>query len=136
VIIREEIELDMDEFVVMPNHIHGIVVINPQDSADVGDLMNEKSAWVDGRGTGDRPVARTNAGRPIGPAKKSLGAFVAGYKSSVTTQINALRGTPGQPVWLRNYYEHIICTEKEYNNIVNYIHDNPQNWKTDNENNH
>jgi hypothetical protein len=76
-VIRHEIELDMDEFVVMPNHIHGIVWIN------------------DDRGRGDRPVAPT---KPVGPPPKSIGAFVAGLKSSVTKRINVLRNTPGASV--------------------------------------
>lgn len=82
--IRHEIELNMDEFVVMPNHIHGIVIIN------------------DDQGRGDRPVAPT---KPIGPPPKSIGAFVAGYKSAVTKRINILRNTPGVAVWQRNYYD-------------------------------
>lgn len=113
--IRKEIELDLDEFVVMPNHIHGIVYIN-------GD-----GGW------GDRPVAPT---KPIGPAPKSIGSFVGGFKSSVTKRINALRYTPGAPIWQRNYYEHIINSEKDYENIVNYIDSNPLQWELDKENDH
>ena len=111
--IRHEIELNMDEFVVMPNHIHGIVIIN------------------DDHGRGDRPVAPT---KPIGPPPKSIGAFVAGYKSAVTKRINILRNTPGVAVWQRNYYEHIINSDGDYNNIVNYISSNPANWEADAEN--
>ncbi|MBA3074352.1 MAG: transposase [Anaerolineae bacterium] len=111
--IRHEIELVMDEFVVMPNHIHGIIWIN------------------DDRGRGDRPVART---KPVGPPPKSIGAFVAGFKSSATKRINALRNTPGASLWQRNYYEHIINSEHDYDNIVNYIFLNPINWEIDSEN--
>lgn len=111
--IRHEIELDMDEFVVMPNHIHGIVYIN------------------DDRGRGDRPVAPT---KPVGPPPKSIGAFVAGLKSSTTKRINALRNTPGASLWQRNYYEQIINSEKDYDNIVNYIYYNPLKWEIDSEN--
>jgi len=104
--IRFEIELD--EFVVMPNHFHGIVVI---------------------QGRGDRPVAPTEH-RP-GPQPRSIGALVAGFKSAVTKNINEIRTTPGLPVWQRNYYEHIIRDEKSYLRIAEYIVNNPLNWQQD-----
>jgi REP element-mobilizing transposase RayT len=114
--LRPNVEILEDEFVVMPNHVHGIV-------------------WIedDGRGRGDRPVAPT---KPIGPTPKSIGSFVGGFKSSVTKRINALRYTPGAPIWQRNYYEHIINSEKDYENIVNYIDSNPLQWELDKENDH
>ena len=61
------------------------------------------------------------------------------FKSTVTKQINVLRGTPGKPVWQRNYFERVIRDEDELNRIREYIiynpikwaddEDNPQNWK-------
>jgi putative transposase len=104
--IRFEIELD--EFVVMPNHFHGIIVIH---------------------GRGDRPVAPTKH-RP-GPQPKSIGALVAGFKSAVTKRINQIRKTPGIPVWQRNYYDHIIRVENELNCICEYIRYNPMRWEED-----
>jgi hypothetical protein len=83
--IRNEIELDA--FVIMPNHIHGIIVINRR---------------------GDRPVAPTTGTIPSGPKPKSVGSFVGGFKPMVTKRINLSRNTPGNPVWQRNYYEHVI----------------------------
>jgi len=97
--IRAEIVLFSDEFVVMPNHLHGIVWIVEADNA-VG-------------ATGRSPLQKRPLSPPRGPAPRSLGAFVAGFKSIVTKRINALRGTPGARVWQRNYYEHIIRTEKK-----------------------
>jgi putative transposase len=96
--IRNEIALDA--FIVMPNHLHGIVTIRSV------------------RATGWSPS-------PSGPFKRSLGAFVAGFKSAVTTRINQLRGTPGLAVWQRNYYEHIIRNEESLNRIREYIVSNP-----------
>ena len=97
--IRQEVELDA--FVAMPNHIHGIVMV----TIDVG-------------ATGRSPF-------PSGPSKRSLGAFVGGFKSAVTTRINQLRGTPGVRIWQRNYYEHMIRDEESLNRIREYIADNP-----------
>ena len=86
----------------MPNHIHGVLIMT---NHNVG-------------ATGRSPF-------PSGPSKRSLGAFVGGFKSAVTTRINQLRGTPGVPVWQRNYYEHIIRDEESLNRIREYIADNP-----------
>jgi putative transposase len=111
--IRQEIYLD--EFIVMPNHLHGIVLIQQ----------------------GDPPVAPTQKNpmtKPRGPEKKSLGSFVAGYKSSVAIKINRFRNTPGDKIWQRNYYEHIIRNDNSLNMIRNYIISNPMQWELDREN--
>jgi REP element-mobilizing transposase RayT len=113
--IREEIALFTGEMVVMPNHIHGIV-------------------WITGRG--DRPVAPTSDTRsyPHGPAPRSLSAFVAGFKSSVTKRINMKRGTPGERLWQRNYHDHIIRDEDDLYRVREYIELNPARWAEDEEN--
>ncbi len=118
--IRKEIELH--EYIVMPNHIHGIVEI------------------TDGRGDvyyrrGDRPVAPTTTLiAPMvksGPKQNSIGSLIAGYKSSVTKQINILRGKPGVSIWQRNYYEQIIRNKRSYYQISEYIKSNPGKWQND-----
>jgi putative transposase len=120
--IRHEIELG--EFIIMPNHFHAIVHILDTDTENITGDSN-------GIGRGDRPVAPTTRPR-LTP--KSLGALVAGFKSSTTTLINEYRNTPGIPVWQRNYYEHIICSDNEYLRIDAYISCNPENWPSDPEN--
>jgi REP element-mobilizing transposase RayT len=105
------LEITIDEFVVMPNHFHGIVLIN---------------------GKGDQPVAPTE--ERSGPKPKSIGAFIAGFKSSVTKRINVIRQTPFVPVWQRNYYEHIIRNENDMKKIREYIQNNPCNWSDDEDN--
>jgi REP-associated tyrosine transposase len=107
--IRNEIELDA--FVVMPNHVHGIIVI----------------AEVLERATSRSPLHS-------GPTKRSLSAFVGGFKSAVTKRIGELRGQPGTPVWQRNHFEHVIRNEKSLQGIRQYIVDNPARWEFDREN--
>jgi putative transposase len=114
--IRSEIELD--EFVVMPNHFHGIVFLRR------GDRPIARN--------GDQPVAPT--GQQRGPQSRSLGALMAGYKSAVTKRINEIRMMPGVPVWQRDYYEHVIRNDVELNGIREYIINNPLNWALDKEN--
>jgi putative transposase len=118
-VLRSNIELGA--FVVMPNHIHAIIHI-------LEEVDFVQPAIPSSPRRGDRPVAPTNA---RGPSPRSVGAIMAGFKSVVTTRINTLRQTPGMPVWQRNYYEHIISTEKEYLTIEAYIENNPANWMKD-----
>jgi putative transposase len=122
-------EIDLHEFVVMPNHMHGIVGIRCDANDDCrGD---RPVAPTDNPVTRTMPVARANDARPCGPAPKSIGSFIAGYKSSVTKKINVMRNTPGVPVWQRNYYEHIIRDEESCERIAEYIISNPVNWRED-----
>jgi REP element-mobilizing transposase RayT len=115
------VEIEMDVFVVMPNHLHGIVIIQRDETR-----------------RGDRPVAPTaDATKPpvnhmtSGPRPGSIGSFVAGYKSAVTRRINHLYDTPGRKIWQRNYYERIIRNQNELKRIREYIINNPQQWEFD-----
>jgi REP element-mobilizing transposase RayT len=116
-LIRPEIVLD--GFIIMPNHLHGIIFITNVVGAD----GVESSVGAHGRAPQQRPLLY----RPA----KSLGSFVAGYKSIVTKRINILRTTPGMPVWQRNYYEHTIRNDQEMNRIRDYIRNNPLRWTMD-----
>lgn len=108
--MRREIELDT--FVVMPNHIHGIVTI-----------------------VGAQGLAPLQHGHPpLQRRPRSLSTFVTGFKSAVTRRINDLRGTPYTPVWQRNYYEHVIRNEDDLDEIREYIVHNPLKWDLDSEN--
>jgi hypothetical protein len=60
---------------------------------------------------------------------KSLGAFIAGFKSSVTSR--ARRELQMSAIWQRNYFEHIIRSDKEYGKTWEYIENNPQRWESD-----
>ena len=138
--IRREIVLFSDEFVVMPNHIHGIVRIVESPNAHVGATGPTAGATDATVGATDATAGATDAtvgatGRsPLqGPAKRSLASFVAGFKSAVTKRINDRRGTPGATVWQRNYYEHIIRHAESLNRIRAYILDNPLQWHLDHE---
>ena len=116
-------EITMDCFIVMPNHIHGIVIIDRRGDRPVAPTNTGAPS-----GTGDRPGAPTG---PTGSKPKSLGAFVAGYKSSVTKKINMMRKMPGVKVWQRNYHDHIIRNQEAYQRISAYIINNPSKWKDD-----
>jgi len=89
--------IELDEFVVMPNHTHGIIVIKPA------------------------PTVKQHG----------LPEIIRAFKTFSSKQINLIRSTTGIPVWQRNYYEHIICSEPELNKVREYIVSNPLNWETD-----
>ena len=119
----------LDEWVLMPNHLHGILVI-----AESALPRGNPSAPVDNPGVPDaRPGSQPDR-RPIGPVPGSLGAIVGNYKSLVTRRVNNLRGTPGAPLWQRGFYDRIIRNERELNAIRPYIRDNPARWAEDRDN--
>ena len=104
----------MDKYIVMPNHFHGIIIIN-----------------TNCRGTLQRAPTKEQFGRPI---SNSIPTIIRLFKSTTTKQINQIRNTPGIPLWQRNYYEHIIRNEKALENIRRYIEVNPLLWVFDTEN--
>jgi len=126
--IRREIRLYPEEFVVMPNHIHGIVWI--ENDQPIG------ANGINVDGTDDMNVCVGANGRsPLQHPQmkpRSLGSFIAGFKSSVTKRVRDELNTTG--IWQRNYYEHIIRNEKELDAICRYIEANPLNWSEDEEN--
>ncbi|NQU66398.1 MAG: transposase [Candidatus Marinimicrobia bacterium] len=106
----------LDAFVVMPNHLHGIIVID--------------DCW----GTEHRAptVLHSPTIEQFGKStSNSIPTIIRGFKSAVTTQINAMRHSPGTKLWQRNYYEHIIRTERELQRIQQYIVENPLKWEND-----
>ena len=109
--MRPNVRLDV--FVIMPNHMHGIIEINEID---------------DCRGTMHRAPTVEQFGKPT---LNTIPTIIRGYKSSVTKQINILRNQPGVPVWQRNYYEHIIRDEKSCYQIWEYVQTNPLKWQDD-----
>jgi putative transposase len=117
-IVREEIELDA--FVIMPNHLHGIISIhsrrgNPLDRPAYRSITNRTFQRND-------PVLKSN----------TIGAIVGQFKSNATKKIHEFV-YPGF-FWQRNYYEHIIRNESELQQIKNYILANPDNWIEDQDN--
>ncbi|MEW6262355.1 MAG: transposase [Thermodesulfobacteriota bacterium] len=110
--LRPSVELDV--FVVMPNHFHGILLLT-----------------VDGRGTARRAPTPEQFGKPV---IGSLPTIIRSFKSATTKRINECRNTPGLSVWQRNYYEHVIREEDSLNRIRQYIQDNPARWMYDREN--
>ena len=111
----------MTPFVIMPNHYHAIIVLNGRDSVNGRD-------HITGR---DHRKGRGDPAPTVGNAVPTLGNVVGFFKYQTSKRINLLRQTPGQKLWQRNYYEHVIRDETDYNRICKYIENNPLKWESD-----
>jgi len=113
--IRNEIELDA--FVVMPNHVHGIIAIHAVGVIHVGVIH-------------ELPLRNDTKHR-----RTMLIPKIVGYvKMNTAKRINDMRNIPGAKLWQRNYYEHVIRDEDDLNRIRQYILDNPARWAKDENN--
>jgi REP element-mobilizing transposase RayT len=190
--------VQLDAFVVMPNHVHGIIIITdhaggigagfkparttmgPGSAGGAGSTTGPGSAAGSGFAAGPGstmgsgfaagPGSTMGSGFAAGPGSTMGSGFAAGpgptagsgavgagsepaptepgptrssyglpeiirqFKTFSAPRINELRGTPGTPVWQRNYYEHIIRNESSLNRIRQYIAENPARWDADQEN--
>jgi len=102
--------VELGEWVIMPNHIHGIISINVE-------------------ATHASPLPRISKG----PAPGSIGAIIGSFKSAVTKRVHQNSKNTNNNLWQRNYYEHIIRNERDYQAIYDYIIANPLNWEKDEE---
>lgn len=100
------------EFIIMPNHLHGIILIYSSSGID-------------------------RATQRVAPTKLlsgSLGSIVGQFKSVTAKRINALRGTAGCSFWQRSFYDHVIRNESDHDRVCEYIINNPLQWSLDEEN--
>lgn len=132
-------DVALDAFVAMPNHIHGIILIRAPATA-VGAI--HESPLLPSGPTRESPQHPSPPQTPAssGPARIAdrrrmlLSKIIGRFKMLSAKQINILRETPGEPVWQRNYYEHIIRNDESLNHIRQYILDNPARWAGDRDN--
>jgi len=128
--LRRIVELFDEEFVVMPDHVHGIIWIHDSNvGTERRSALLEKSTRVEQRSTPTKKMDSQWALTNKPPIPSSLGVIVRAYKSSVAYRINQVRNTPGKPVWQRNYYEHVIRDDDDMEAIHTYIDGNPACWE-------
>jgi len=108
----------LDEYIFMPNHVHGIIVLSDEvGHADTDKTSSARQLECFGR-----------------PRSDSVPTIVRLFKSATTKRLNERRGTAAGAVWQRNYYEHIIRDAESLNRIRQYILENPLHWAEDSEN--
>lgn len=119
--------VELSSFVIMPNHVHGILILRP--TTIPRGIVSDAVASETGRGTIYRAPTEQFGTPRIG----TIPTIVRTYKAAVT---RALGRSPGkrQPVWQRNYYEHVIRDEADWDRLRRYIDANPMNWGMDEEN--
>jgi putative transposase len=150
--------IELDAFVVMPNHVHGIIVITDSAGNCNPNRNNNRNsncrgeAFVPGCNNTPPQFSSTNADAPYvatasltpfpgcnntppprGTQSGSIGAILQNFKSVATRRVNRITRNLGT-LWQRNYYEEIIRNEKAYENIRRYIVENPLSWDEDEEN--
>jgi putative transposase len=120
----------LDEYVVIPNHIYGIIVL-----LDYGrnNQLNDPVRLANKNKVGTRYAVSLHEqfGKPV---KESLSTTIRLFKSVVTKRINDVNGIPGVSIWQPKFYDHIIRNEKELNVIRDYIANNPIRWTYDEDN--
>ncbi len=114
-------QVTLDEFVVMPNHVHGIITVGANNHLPQHYLPLPSD---------ETPIQSNEPPRPLQHGtSRAIGSMVRGFKIGVTRWFRA--NTDIHAVWQRNYYEHIIRNEDAYLKIAEYIQTNPQRWETD-----
>ena len=104
----------LGEFEVMPNHIHGLVIVHSEtDRSDSSAVLTEY------------------AQRSATLQSRSLGAIVGHFKAAVSRRARTLGLDCNGPIWQRNYYDHIVRNEKSLNEIRQNILQNPAKWEDD-----
>ena len=123
------LHVQLDIFVVMPNHAHGVILMVDHDALQVrtGAILTTGKGSNPAVGAGFKPA-------PTKSKRHALPEIVRAFKTFSSRRINLLRGTVGTYVWQRGYYDRIIRTEAEFNRIKDYILGNPRNWDMDSEN--
>ncbi len=112
------IETTLDEFVVMPNHLHGIIQIGEMAESQAQGSMSEGGP----------------AGRKFVSPSGGLGAIVRGFKGVATSRAVNSGLSPRASLWQRGYYEHVIRSERALAQVRDYVRFNPAKWEADRDN--
>lgn len=132
----------LDKFIVMPNHVHGLIFIdNRMNGVKRDDIKNKFDVINTPVETGLKPVSTIN-GNTIKnnqcnnqyPKRYSLSEIIRGFKTFTAREINKMQNTPGQPLWQPRFYDHVVRNECTLNRIRRYIVNNPIKWQRDRNN--
>lgn len=118
----------LDHFVIMPNHMHGIVLISKDDEiASDSEHVGARHALPLHSHTSHSDNLRLFGNPPA----KALSSIVGSYKSAVSKEANSQLRKKESTLWQRNYYEHVIRDEADLNRIREYVLTNPSKWIED-----
>jgi len=137
--------IELDQMVIMPNHLHGIIIITNCRRGGVFpphgvippfgvNPPHDDVTTTIATGLGAMTAGAITAGAITAPLHngKTLGQMIAWFKYESTKEINRdITGNPEMKLWQRNFYERIVRNDEELNRIRNYIATNPETWKED-----
>jgi len=135
-LIQHNANISLDQFVVMPNHIHGIIFIKNNVGAGSKPAQIKPAPITKIDSTNDVVnINNKRAGLEPAPTNHGLPEIVRQFKTFSTKRVNKIQNKRlGNALWQRNYYEHIIRDTEDLNRIREYISNNPTNWDTDKNN--
>ncbi len=120
--------VEMDAYIIMPNHVHGIILINSNVEVDYARPVHGIGhTWVPSSG---RACSASTGNNKLG----LLSVVLRSFKSAVTKRINVMRHTPSVEIWDRSFYDHIIRNDSDLIRIREYIINNPATWEFDENN--
>ena len=151
--IRPDMNIALDEFVVMPNHFHGIIligenqynkrnaVLNDEDDVETPCMASpqykaslqciiETQSNLETQGIASLLAANAQPGtkNKFAPQSKNLASIIRGFKSAVTKQARLIHA---EFAWQSRFHDHIIRNDESFQRISEYIRNNPVNWQTD-----
>jgi len=118
--LRPDMNIELGEFVVMPNHIHGIIIIGSNEYNTQRDIQRRDAML--------RVSTNDEYKNRFAPQSKNLSSIIRGYKSAVTTYA---RKNDIEFNWQTRFHDHIIRSVDDYHRISNYIINNPAKWQDD-----
>ena len=121
--------IELDEFVIMPNHVHGIIIIRQTNIVGVSFMKPETKMIIS---KSNHHMGLLNIKKGLINQTPTLGLIIRYFKSKCTYRIHKYGFN--NDIWQRNYYEHVIRNEFDLNRIRQYIRENPMNWADDRNN--
>src|SRR5690554_4810067 len=122
----------LHEFVVMPNHIHGIIeILYPIESCNIVGAFKSPSQTIGAIVRGYKIATIKRIKELESKGELQFAPTVPTVPTAPTARTREIIKSLDYKIWQRNYYEHIIRDEKAYINISNYIIENPKRWIND-----
>ena len=132
--------VELDFYVIMPNHVHGIIVVHDDAASSTGGrdvsrpYENADGVGAARIGQSDMPPVANQPPPRIAPpgqiaSRPTIGTIVGAYKAAVTRHVNRLIHPDTVTIWQRSYHDHIIRNESSLNKIREYVLYNPARWR-------
>jgi putative transposase len=112
--------IELGPFVIMPNHLHGIIIISRRDTGKLEIDKNDQRS--------PRVLNTEQFGAPV---EGSIPTIIRSFKSSVSLRCRLIVGKEAKSIWQSGYYEHIVRDVADMDRITGYIQANPSNWMKD-----